>query len=279
MKMKLTNVCLAAAWLIAATGLGACNKEVDDNYEYRESVAVEPAKVFAGGMPKNVADRPVQTDEKGRVTSIKAGTRSITFEYLEPATRALPRPHVVMKVENAEERTTYNLYLNEAGFVARCEKIEVDRYDRDDLDRDVFHLTYDANGHLVRTVFKHDSETWEWKYVDGNMVEAVQTDREDGDRDVYRLYYTSNTVPTPIENKGRLMFYDSVIPADFDEFGYAYYAGLLGTATRHLPVSSLDEDYRWKTFVWTLNAEGYPTGLTFKHEYNYYDSGAFGIAW
>lgn len=66
------------------------------------------------------------------------------------------------------------------------------------------------------------------------------------------------------------MLFDDTFGIDMDEMEYAYFAGLLGKATRQLPVSNdyvrfdPEEDaYSWnKTFSWTLNAGNLPIKLT-----------------
>ena len=55
------------------------------------------------------------------------------------------------------------------------------------------------------------------------------------------------------------MFFDDTFDIDIEELQYAYYAGLLGKATKHLPVRSIDEKNEVSTFRWTLDSNGYPT--------------------
>lgn len=49
------------------------------------------------------------------------------------------------------------------------------------------------------------------------------------------------------------MLFDPTLGIDMDEMEYAYYAGLLGKATKSLP-SSNEEDGETETFTWTLNS-------------------------
>lgn len=70
------------------------------------------------------------------------------------------------------------------------------------------------------------------------------------------IKYTDATVTTPIVNKGCIMMFDECFGIDMDELQIAYYAGLLGKATKNLPVANDDN-----TFTWTLNSNGLPTQL------------------
>lgn len=44
---------------------------------------------------------------------------------------------------------------------------------------------------------------------------------------------------------------------DMDEMWYAYYAGLLGKPTRHLPMGIRDEKYT-SYYQWTFDTNNYP---------------------
>lgn len=82
--------------------------------------------------------------------------------------------------------------------------------------------------------------------------------------DKYHIAYTSDAVKTAIANKGGLMMFDNLLNVDMDEMEVAYYAGLLGTATRNLPVAfnNEDDDNYYMTYSWDLNAAGLPVKLT-----------------
>lgn len=58
------------------------------------------------------------------------------------------------------------------------------------------------------------------------------------------IEYTSETQANGLENKGCIMLFDKTIDIELDELDLAYYAGLLGHATK--------------------NTKGYPTKLSSK---------------
>ena len=87
--------------------------------------------------------------------------------------------------------------------------------------------------------------------------------------------YTTDNITAPIENKGCLMLFDEILDVDMDEMIYAYYGGMLGKATKHLPLvghytyngeDSVSDMY----FTWTLNSDSYPTELVVKDQWDEY---------
>ena len=61
---------------------------------------------------------------------------------------------------------------------------------------------------------------------------------------------------TTIENKNNLMLFDITFGIDMDEMKYAYWGGLLGKATKHLPsmITYIEDSYEeeTETFEWTI---------------------------
>lgn len=83
------------------------------------------------------------------------------------------------------------------------------------------------------------------------------------------IEYTSETQANGLENKGCIMLFDKTIGIELDELDFAYYAGLLGRATKKLPLKKVesysDVSNTYTTiFNWTFNTKGYPTKLSSK---------------
>lgn len=57
------------------------------------------------------------------------------------------------------------------------------------------------------------------------------------------------------------MLFDETFGIDMDEMEYAYFAGLLGKATRNLPTERTEDDGDSHTYEWTLNGAGLPIKL------------------
>lgn len=279
MKLQRTKTFLATAVLGIAASLTSCGKTIEDSHASHEPTMSGTSKVFPHGIPKIIASDTIHTDANGRVTAIRSEKTIITFEYPAPATS---QPHIVMmKVkgrvlnegyEEDEEDEEYKLYLNQDGFIDRGE-VKVTGGGRESIDS--IQMSYDESGHLIRAIMESGEKTWNWKYINGDIVEVTRLDRDPDGIDLRRwsIDYTSASVSTPIENKGHLMFYDHVIPADFDHLSYAYYAGLLGRATRHLPIHSKEfDDDGLEQYSWILNADNLPTSLTTRYTSDNYSS-------
>ena len=60
----------------------------------------------------------------------------------------------------------------------------------------------------------------------------------DGEETVnsFSIYYTSEEIVNPIENVGCIMIFYIEFNVNLGYIEYAYYAGLLGRATKNLPV-------------------------------------------
>lgn len=146
-----------------------------------------------------------------------------------------------MTVGEGEEKLVCNLYLDKNGFVKHCEETE---YDLDGKQEETWDFTYNGDGQLL-TMMRSEggNEKTTIKYQDGNIVEtATVSANEPEESSSYKVYYTSTDMPLPIENKGSIMFFDGTFGIDMDEMEYAYYAGLLGKATRNLPARLVDDE-------------------------------------
>ena len=87
----------------------------------------------------------------------------------------------------------------------------------------------------------------------------TETDNDGDGGYTFSFSYTSDEVTTPIENRSGIMLYDGIFEVDLDQMSVLYFAGLLGKATKHLPVREYDQDadetYR---FEWNINNAGLP---------------------
>lgn len=253
---------LTAAVLGATTTLSSCSNDNDDNDT--PSASVNPKTVFTGGLPKSVAGMTIQTNDKGQVSAIQAEDETVTFEYIEPTTRATNSPNVIMTVENSEEKLVCNLFLNKNGFVTHSDGTTYYKYKSKDGDaptHETWDFTYNKDGQLLTMFRSDDNEKTNITYENGDIVSISREWTGETEKDLYKIYYTSPSVSSPIPNKGCLMFYDSMLHVDMDEMEYAYYAGLLGKATKNLPVKLVTDDNHTENFTWTLNSNGYPNSV------------------
>ncbi len=270
---KLSNfVWLLAIALGAAIALTACSKNSDgpDGGEDKGKVEVNPTKVFVNGMPKIVDGSVFTRDFKGRLSSIYNREENvlIAFAYTSSILGTKDVPNVVMTVTDADERTVYNLFLNKDGFVKYCDEIDYEKKGNTPKTT-TWNFEYNSDGQLIKAVQSKDGvkTSSTIAYNDGDAVETVTMSEKDGkETDHYRIYYTSKKVTSPIENRGCIMSFDVALGLDLDHLHGAYYAGMLGKATKHLPIYNMDKDNDKTTFDWILNDNGFPTKIVVKDD-------------
>ena len=270
---KLSNfVWLLAIALGAAIALTACSKNSDgpDGGEDKGKVEVNPTKVFVNGMPKIVDGSVFTRDFKGRLSSIYNREENvlIAFAYTSSILGTKDVPNVVMTVTDADERTVYNLFLNKDGFVKYCDEIDYEKKGNTPKTT-TWNFEYNSDGQLIKAVQSKDGvkTSSTIAYNDGDAVETVTMSEKDGkETDHYRIYYTSKKVTLPIENRGCIMSFDVALGLDLDHLHGAYYAGMLGKATKHLPIYNMDKDNDKTTFDWILNNNGFPTKIVVKND-------------
>ena len=270
---KLSNfVWLLAIALGAAIALTACSKNSDgpDGGEDKGKVEVNPTKVFVNGMPKIVDGSVFTRDFKGRLSSIYNREENvlIAFAYTSSILGTKDVPNVVMTVTDGDERTVYNLFLNKDGFVKYCDEIDYEKKGNTPKTT-TWNFEYNSDGQLIKAVQSKDGvkTSSTIAYNDGDAVETVTMSEKDGkETDHYRIYYTSKKVTSPIENRGCIMSFDIALGLDLDHLQIAYYAGMLGKATKHLPIYNMDKDNDKTTFDWTFNDNGFPTKIVVKDD-------------
>lgn len=277
MKKIITMAFLAAAVLSAAMTFTSCNSDSNDEPNGGKGgtteIKVNPLKVFTGGLPKSAAGMTIQTNDKGQISAIQAEDKKITFEYIEPTTRVANSPNVIMTVEGSLSKDVCNLYLGKDGFVKHCDETEI--YKHADTQKETWDFTYNNDGQLL-TMLRSEGgyEKTIVKYNGGNILETITTSAENPNiNHSYKIFYTSESVPSPIVNKDCLMLFDQTLGIDMDEMRYAYYAGLLGKATKNLPVRLVNKEREPENFSWILNTAGYP--ISFKGSYYPYYNYSF----
>lgn len=275
---------LAASMLSAALCLGFTACSDDDENENGEGggstvTVVKPSEVFKGGLPKSAAGISITQNKEGLVTSIigEDGEEAV-FEYFFAETKAdATKDRAKITVTDDEgDVTELNLQLNSNGYVEYCNSI--DHAGTSDASEFTWEMKYDADGHLIEMRRSEGSgELTKITYKDGDAVKTSTSymgggdmngdgvlDGNDEREDGAIIDYTTGEIATPIDNKGCLMMFDELLDVDMDEMIYAYYGGMLGKATKHLPLAMRDADdtsVELSNYKWTLNSDGYPTQL------------------
>lgn len=263
MMKRLSYLGCLVAIALSTTTMTACGETTEETIIENSSANVSEglSRIFTTGMPKVVNGYTIARNEQGQVYLMKKGRGrdKIVFEYKAANLANTNAPDVVMTVTDDDDKKVYNLFLNNNGYIRHCDEIEYER--GESPKRQTWDFEYNAAGQLSKVVSSEDGyETTTITYRDGNIVRTSVVSGMSGiEKDRHDIFYTSNTVATPILNKGNVMFFDDTFDIDIEELQYAYYAGLLGKATKHLPVRSIDEKNEVSTFRWTLDSNGYPT--------------------
>lgn len=245
---------------------------------------VNPENVFTNGLPKAIDGMVINTNDKGQVVSIVNEETIVTFYYngsqslpsnVMP-TRASSDYDVIMEIKEDEYETIiYYLTLNSDGFVTHAVET-YSEYGSEFDEGDILDFEYNSDGHLTKMIqdYDYDDETViEWQ--DGDITRVNFIDGESSSENfTATVYYTNSTHTTKVENKGCVMFYDETFCVDIDHLVYAYYAGMLGKATKHLPMSLIQNypeygDSDTYEFNWEFNSDGFPIKVYF-NPYDYY---------
>ncbi|MDE5878235.1 MAG: DUF4595 domain-containing protein [Muribaculaceae bacterium] len=199
------------------------------------------------------------TEYEGRLRSIEDNPDGelgvITFHYDNLATQN--------KVELTAggpmwRQYTATLFIGSNGYVERAEYEYPYMYESG-----IINFEYDEAGHLVYTRIVENNETMEYTltYTDNNLTQVRYTETENN---VIEDGYTADFSYSGVPNKGELMYYDEMFGLELDVMEYAYFAGLLGTASHELPTGVTihdEDDIETGACVWTLDADNYPTKL------------------
>jgi hypothetical protein len=254
--MKITKHLFLLTFLL--TGLLSCSDDNNDTSPSNNNYG--PKNVFTGELPKSVGNATLKYNSDGLLEEISDNKyEKITFEY-PPKTKSTNI--VIMKVidlENEKYSYIFNLEIGDNGFI----KNAIETYF--DNSTDTWEFKYNSDGQLnYMKRSEGGDEVTTIAYTNGNITSSkTQEAEEDGYSAT--IIYTSNN--KAIENKGCIMLFDETLGIDMDEMNYAYYAGLLGRSTKHLPLenerASVGETNTYRhIFNWALNKEGYPTKFT-----------------
>ena len=226
-------------------------------------------------MLKEVGGSVFTLDAEGRVSSIvnKEEKEKVTFEYKSDVLGTTDVPNVVMTVTDDDSKTVYKLLLNEAGYVKYCDEYE---YEKNEIAKSkTWNLEYNSDNRLVKAVQSESGfqTTYTLTYKNGDAIESSTVSQKEGkETNRYQIFYTSSKVTSPIANKGCIMFFDKGLGIELDDLEYAYYAGMLGKATKHLPIYNIDKDNNMTSFEWYFDANGFPIKVVAKDDDDREDS-------
>lgn len=269
---------LFAFLFIATMGISTISCSDDDGNDdnkggsgptTEEPAAVNPLNVFTNGVPNIVGDLKITTNEQGLVVKIDNDGEITTFDYA-----ASTRAGSTIDYDMTMVSDWYRFYikLNAQGFIAYAYE---EYLDDEEAEYDEWWFEYNANGQLTkikRSEGGNEITTITYN-AEGNITNVAMTDDE-GYAQQTTINYTTNNIPTKIENKSGMMLFDDCFRVDMDEMSVAYFAGLLGKATKHLPLTATETnnegDVFQYSFQWELDSNQMPVHFISIYAYDGY---------
>ena len=261
-KIKKQNAIVIILALLACVGMVSCGD--DDTF-----IVGKPSNIFSNLSPKIVGKYSIYYDEQGRVSMVtergEYTFRKAIFDY-SPADRDCD-VRIDITEENYGEMISLHVSLNKNGYAEYVSEIEDNRIDED------WKFEYNSNGQLIKMVRSEGgSETTTVTYQEGDITNVERKSK-------FSDSGTSSTIEygtEKIENKGSVMLFDEMLCIDMDEMGLAYFAGLLGKPTSHLPQSNKSIDYSsgghkitmCKSFSWSLDVNRLPVSVLIEEKYD-----------
>lgn len=257
------------------TGLGftACGNDDDSEDVTTENgdfgptgsvSAVDPSKVFTSGVPEQAGSYQTEVDQTGRVASVSSSYETMSFSYGAASYKGQTYDMMMTTTQNvrySDDNDVFYANLNPQGFIKYVLQVKDDGVDK-------WWFSYNAAGQLIRMKrTEGDNEVTTIKYTDGDITSVSMTSDDSDNAYTCTISYGDE----PILNKGGLMLFDKTFSIDMDEMYPAYLAGLLGYATKHLPVKNVSREEGstyTETFEWTLNDKGLPTSMTANDGYS-----------
>lgn len=245
---------------------GFCFSSCSDDDENPPSGSYGPQNVFTGELPKSVGISTLKYNSAGLLEEITNEYKKITFRYPSKA-KSTGNNGIIMQVVDLDDDDswTFSFDLGDNGFIRKALQTYSDN------STDTWEFGYNNDGQLnYMKRSEGDNKVTNITYANGN-ISGIKMQSDDVSEGIYTtsITYTSDKHSNGIENKGCLMLFDITFGIDMDEMEYAYYAGLLGRATKKLPLKMTDNDDDEYEFDWTLNEKGYPTQLICKTEFPY----------
>lgn len=195
-----------------------------------------------------------------------------TFDYapVKSKSRAASRPaeyDMTMNIEWGSDKDGVDFYikLNAQGYIEYAFEEDEDEYDG--ITYNEWWFKYNDKGQLVemkRTEGDNEVTTINYNAA-GDITSISLKDDEEGQKMTATVGYTDANHTSMIQNKSGIMLYDASFRIDMDEMAPAYYAGLLGKGTTHLPLTNKEVshgetcDY---SFIWEFDSNNMPVKFT-----------------
>lgn len=234
-------------------------------YAAGKGASVAATNVFKGKLIQSltVSDEDFDAtftftyNDKSQLLSAKCvesgESQTVTFDYTGGSIKGTDYD-VKMVIEDFDE--TISLYITVGDNLFASSVYEEIVSWEDGNSTGTWDLEYNADNQLVKiTRSQWGKEVTDISYSNGDITKVEVSENNFFD-DSYTFSYTN-----AIDNTSGFMLYDELYNADIEEMEIAYFAGLLGQPSRHLPDASVDDEGDKETYTWTIDDNGYPSRL------------------
>ncbi len=256
--MNKRNIYSSVVIFMVCLGIISCSDKNDtdsSDYVNTENIKQNLSQVFPDGVPIQIGDDKIELNSVGLVSKIYGKEDIVTFDYSDIEARSKNQA-VTMKISGYGDDDSYivcHLSLNESGFVSYC--FEEEYYDGE-CETQEWWFKYSMQQMSLMKRSEEQEETI-ITYNNGDITKVKMTSDDPNNTYITNIYYGN----TPISNKCGIMLFDECFNIDLDEMKYAYYAGLLGKATKHLPIKYSDEYGYVCSLNWVFDGNGRPVSL------------------
>lgn len=255
--MKTIFKFLSAVLVIVSIGLTACSNKDDEPKNFEPPVEPSYKNVLSQGLPTEVDGYSFTTDDYGHLTSINSDNSVIaTFHYLVNHWDLDTYSYLVgMWTNNHNVSSDISIDLNNQGYI-----IQARAYPNviGATVSETWEFEYNSDGQLIR-MNSSDEGVFKITYTNGDISKVEMSDNSHTRKECI-FNYTNDEYPEGIPNKGNIMLYDYIYKVDMDVMELAYFAGILGKSTNHLPLECIESGKSHK-YNWVLNHNGLPTKL------------------
>lgn len=260
--------CLAFAAFAMAFASCSDDNNGNDEPEIDSTEVAFVKNVFPLGLPESIDGCKLTVNDKGQLAKVTIPDdpdnengpidAEIMFEYGDFSRATKFNVHMFIK-EDGKVYGDYYIQLNEKGFAT---------YVEENIDGDLcgeYHFSYNNDDQMayikiidVENGSKEVDKEYKLTYTNGDLTKTEAIYEGETYAEIY--IYTNSTHKQPVANKGCIMLFaeEDCFDIDLDEFKWAFYAGLLGKATKNLPMGLHDDEDESEEFKWELNSNQLP---------------------
>lgn len=250
---------IAVTLIALSIGFTSCNDDNDESgNETLPKEIVNPAEVFTHGLPSQIGDMQIKTNDNGLISEIKEDDKTVTFQYASVARATEYDMTMDVKWRNRpDEWMKFYIKLNRQGFIEYADEVICED---GGLNTETWAFEYNSDGQMSKmTRSEGNNEVTTITYSNGDIVKVdMKGDEYVNDRnEMHAVITNSNTL-----NKSGIMLFDEIYRIDMDEMAPAYFAGILRKGTKHMPYKTIEDDGYSITCAWILDNNDLPVSLT-----------------